>query len=129
MDFVYDTARELMKRGDLFDEANFSAHNKERYGDTEFGRHMLLGEKMLEAGVTFVKVGDQLRFGHAQQQFQRPCEPDAEVRSSLRVDRSKTSPKAQGIFDDVLVICLSEFGRTPHQRACRGRWLPDRGAS
>ncbi|MBA4017896.1 MAG: DUF1501 domain-containing protein [Pirellula sp.] len=118
MDFVYDTARELMKRGDLFDEANFSARDKERYGDTEFGRHMLLGRKMLEAGVTFVKVnsygwdthGDNFN-GHANllPKFDRAF-------ASIVEDLAE-----RGMLDDVLVICLSEFGRTPRINGHVGR--------
>src|SRR4029079_18650093 len=56
MDFVYASARELMKRSDLFDDAKVSAKDRERYGAHEFGRHMLLAREMLSAGVTFVKV-------------------------------------------------------------------------
>ncbi|HUP78960.1 MAG TPA: DUF1501 domain-containing protein, partial [Pirellula sp.] len=54
--YVFDTARTLMNRRELFDEAAFSERDRERYGAHEFGRHMLIGRKMLEAGVRFVKV-------------------------------------------------------------------------
>src|SRR5690606_850800 len=54
--YVYDVARTLMRRQDLFDTSKFDPRDVERYGTHEFGRHMLQGRKMLEAGVRFVKV-------------------------------------------------------------------------
>ena len=118
MDFVYASARELMKRGDLFDEAKIKARDRERYGTHEFGRHMLLARQMLEAGVTFVKVnsygwdthGDNFN-GHADlmPKFDRAF-------AALVEDLAE-----RGMLDDVLVICLSEFGRTPRINGHVGR--------
>jgi len=118
MDFVYASARELMKRGDLFDDAKVSAKDKERYGTHEFGRHMLLAREMLAAGVTFVKVnsygwdthGDNFN-GHAN------LMPKFDQSFAAIVE----DLAAMGKLDDVLVICLSEFGRTPRINGHVGR--------
>jgi hypothetical protein len=116
--YVYDVARTLMKRQDLFDTSKFDPKDVERYGTHEFGRHMLQARKMLEAGVTFVKVnsygwdthGDNFN-GHLSlmpkfdQAFAAMIE-DLHERSML---------------DNVLVIAMSEFGRTPRINGHIGR--------
>ncbi len=116
--YVYDMARTLMKRQDLFDESQFDPKDTQRYGTHEIGRHMLQARKMLEAGVTFVKVnsygwdthGDNFN-GHASlvpkfdQAFAAIVEDLAE----------------RGMLDNVLVIAMSEFGRTPRINGHIGR--------
>ena len=114
--FVFDTARTLMRRSDLFEPAH--PKDKERYGDTPFGRDMLLGKKMIEAGVTFVKVnsygwdthGDIFN-GHASlmPRFDQAF-------ASLVTDLHES-----GMLDHVLVIAMSEFGRTPRINGHVGR--------
>ena len=115
-DFVYDTAQALMQRRSLFDDPDPA--DVERYGDTPLGRDMLIGRKMIEAGVRFVKVnsygwdthGDNFN-GHA----------------SLmpRFDQAFTAVvedlDQRGMLDHVLVIAMSEFGRTPRINGHIGR--------
>ncbi|MCE9605782.1 MAG: DUF1501 domain-containing protein [Planctomycetia bacterium] len=118
MDFVFDTAQELMKRSDLFDDAKFSPQDRQRYGETDFGRHMLQARKFLEAGVTFVKVtsngwdthGDNFN-GHAD------LMPKFDRAFAAMIEDLAT----RGMLDDVLVICMSEFGRTPRINGHVGR--------
>jgi hypothetical protein len=116
--YVYDMARKLMRRQDLFDPATFSPRDVERYGTHELGRHMLQARKMLEAGVRFVKVnsygwdthGDNFH-GHLSlmprfdQAFAAMIEDLAE----------------RGMLENVLVIAMSEFGRTPRINGHVGR--------
>ena len=116
--YVYEVARTLMRRQDLFDTSKFDPKDIERYGTHEFGRHMLQARKMLEAGVTFVKVnsygwdthGDNFN-GHLSlmpkfdQAFGAMIEDLAE----------------RGMLDNVLVISMSEFGRTPRINGHIGR--------
>ncbi|MEZ6129630.1 MAG: DUF1501 domain-containing protein [Planctomycetaceae bacterium] len=116
--YVFDTARTLMDRRELFDESAFSQSDRDRYGAHEIGRHMLIGRNMLEAGVRFVKVnsygwdthGDNFN-GHLSlmpkfdQAFAAIIE-DLDVR---------------GMLDHVLVIAMSEFGRTPRINGHIGR--------
>ncbi|HUG71096.1 MAG TPA: DUF1501 domain-containing protein [Pirellulaceae bacterium] len=116
--YVFEMARTLMKRQDLFDATKLDPRDIERYGAHEIGRHMLQARKMLEAGVTFVKVnsygwdthGDNFN-GHASlvpkfdQAFAAIVEDLAE----------------RGMLENVLVIAMSEFGRTPRINGHIGR--------
>ncbi len=116
--YVYDMARTLMKRQDLFDASTFSKNDVQRYGEHDLGRHMLIGRKMLEAGVRFVKVnsygwdthGDHFNgtaslIGKFDQAF-----------SAIIEDLYAT-----GLHKRVLVIAMSEFGRTPRVNGHYGR--------
>ena len=116
--YVFDTARTLMQRRELFDEAAFTERDRERYGTHEFGRHMLIGRKMLEAGVRFVKVnsygwdthGDNFN-GHLS------LMPKFDQAFSAVIE----DLSANGMLDHVLVIAMSEFGRTPRINGHIGR--------
>ena len=116
--FVYDMAAKLQKRNELFDESTFAPKDVERYGKHELGRHMLLGRRMLEAGVRFVKVnsygwdthGDNFNGqGSLVPQFDRPF-------AALIEDLAERK-----MLDNVLVIAMSEFGRTPRINGHLGR--------
>lgn len=115
---VFDMASTLMKRQDLFDATRLSPSDVQRYGTHEFGRHMLLARNMLEAGVRFVKVtsygwdthGDNF-LGH-QSLMPRFDQAFASIIEDLHV---------RGMMDNVLVIAMSEFGRTPRINGHIGR--------
>lgn len=116
--YVFESARELMRRQSLFDLSTVEARDRERYGDHEFGRHMLVARRMLEVGVTFVKVtsygwdthGDNFN-GHASL-MPRYDQAFASIVEDLQV---------RGMLDNVLVITMSEFGRTPRINGHVGR--------
>ncbi len=116
--YIFDAARELMKQRAMFDLSQVDPRDRERYGDHEFGRHMLLARRMLETGVTFVKVtsygwdthGDNFN-GHASL-MPRYDQAFASMIEDLH-DR--------GMLDNVLVITMSEFGRTPRINGHVGR--------
>jgi len=115
---VFDMARELMKRADIFDTSKLPARDIERYGQHDFGQHMLVARRMLEAGVRFVKVtsygwdthGDNFN-AHA------TMVPKFDQAFSAMIE----DLSAAGMLDNVLVICLSEFGRTPRINGHVGR--------
>jgi hypothetical protein len=116
--FVFDMAAQLQKRRDLFDPATFPAKDVERYGTHDLGRHLLLARRMLEAGVRFVKVnsygwdthGDNFNGqGNLVPQFDRPF-------AALVADLAERK-----MLDNVLVIAVSEFGRTPRINGHLGR--------
>lgn len=116
--YVFDTARILMKRRDLFDTSTFDPKDIQRYGTHDFGRHMLQGRKMLEAGVRFVKVnsygwdthGDNFN-GHLSLMDRYD-----QAFSSMIEDLVE-----RGMMDNVLVVSMSEFGRTPRINGHIGR--------
>jgi uncharacterized protein (DUF1501 family) len=114
--FVFDSAQALMNRRALFSAPD--PVDVELYGDTELGRDMLIGRKMLEAGVRFVKVnsygwdthGDNFN-GHAS------LMPRFDQAFSAVV----TDLDQRGMLDNTLVIAMSEFGRTPRVNGHVGR--------
>jgi hypothetical protein len=115
---VFEMAAQLKKRLDLFDSSSLPPADVDRYGTHDLGRHMLVGRRMLEAGVRFVKVtsygwdthGDNFN-GHLSlatkfdQAFAAVIEDLAQ----------------RGMLDHVLVIAMSEFGRTPRINGHVGR--------
>lgn len=115
---VFEMAAQLKKRLDLFDPASLAPADIARYGTHDLGRHMLIARRMLEAGVRFVKVtsygwdthGDNFN-GHLSlapkfdQAFAAVIEDLAE----------------RGMLEHVLVIAMSEFGRTPRINGHFGR--------
>jgi hypothetical protein len=115
---VYEMAAQLQHRVELFDQSKVPAKDVERYGTHDLGRHMLLARRMLEAGVRFVKVnsygwdthGDNFN-GHLSlvPQFDRPFAAMIEDLADRKM------------LDDVLVIAMSEFGRTPRINGHLGR--------
>ncbi|HEY7423685.1 MAG TPA: DUF1501 domain-containing protein [Gemmataceae bacterium] len=116
--YVYEMANQLQRRQELFDATTFAPKDVDRYGSHEFGRHTLLARRMLEAGVRFVKVnsygwdthGDNFN-GH-QNMVPRVDQAFAALIEDLH---------GRGMLDHVLVIMLSEFGRTPRVNGHVGR--------
>jgi Protein of unknown function (DUF1501) len=115
---VFEMASQLQKHRDLFDTSTFSRRDVERYGNHDLGRHLLLARRMLEAGITFVKVtsygwdthGDHFN-GSANliPQFDQPFAAIIEDLAERKM------------LDQVLVIAMSEFGRTPRINGHLGR--------
>lgn len=116
--YVFDVADTLMKRMDLFDESKVPDRDRDRYGRHPLGRHMLMGRRLLEAGVRFVKVNSYFWDSHGDHfnaceslipQFDQPF-------AALIEDLHE-----RGMLDNVLVIAMSEFGRTPRINSHVGR--------
>jgi hypothetical protein len=115
---AFDMAAQLQKKIALFDLSKLPAKDQERYGTHDLGRHMLLARRLLEEGVTFVKVtsygwdthGDH--FNGAASLHPKFDRPFAAIIEDL-ADR--------GMLDDVLVVAMSEFGRTPRINGHIGR--------
>jgi hypothetical protein len=116
--YVYEMAQKLMDRQDLFDAKKTSPKDVERYGRHEIGRHMLLARKMLEAGVRFVKVNSYGWDTHGDN-F------SGHLSLARRFDQAFAAIVAdlhdRGMLKNVLVIAMSEFGRTPRINGHVGR--------
>ena len=116
--YVFDTARELMKRAEIFDTSKMAAKELDRYGRTEIGQHMLIARNMLEAGVRFVKVNSYGWDTHGD---------NFNASASLvpKFDRAFAAIvedlAATGLLEHTLVIAMSEFGRTPRINGHVGR--------
>ena len=115
---VFDMARTLMERADLFDTTRVSDRDLDRYGRTELGQHLLVARNMLEAGIRFVQVtsygwdthGDH--FNGCASLHPKFDHGFASIIEDLH-DR--------GMLDHTLVIAMSEFGRTPRINGHYGR--------
>lgn len=116
--YVFDVAQTLMKRQDLFDATTYSPREIERYGSHELGRHMLLGRKMLEAGVRFVKVNSYGWDTHGDN-FNGHLSLMAKFDQAFSAVIEDLA--ASGALEHTLVIAMSEFGRTPRINGHVGR--------
>ena len=116
--FVFDMAAKLQQHKDIFDPTKVPEKDVERYGTNEFGRHMLVARRLLEAGVRFVKVnsyhwdyhGDNFN-GH------RGAAPKVDQAFAAMIE----DLVARSMLDNVLVVMMSEFGRTPRINGDVGR--------
>jgi hypothetical protein len=116
--YAYDMAAQLMARQELFDDSRYAQRDLDRYGRHDLGRHLLQARHLIEAGVTFVKVtsyhwdthGDNFNLHQCLvPQFDKPF-------AALIEDLY-----ASGLHEHVLVIAMSEFGRTPRINGHVGR--------
>jgi uncharacterized protein (DUF1501 family) len=117
----YDQAAKFIARGDVFSVGSEDPKLADRYGRHDFGRHLLLARRLLENGVTFVRVThtnydthhENFDF-HIEQlgEFDRPF-------AALLTDLAE-----RGMLESTLVVVMSEFGRTPriNDRYGRDHW-------
>ncbi|MSU43743.1 MAG: DUF1501 domain-containing protein [Pedosphaera sp.] len=116
--FVFDTAEELIRRADIFDTSRYNPRDIERYGRHDLGQQMLIGRKMLEAGVRFVKVNSYGWDTHGD---------NFNAQASLvgKFDQAFSAVledlAATGQLEHTLVVAMSEFGRTPRINGSAGR--------
>ena len=98
---------------EAFDLSREPAHVLAAYGDSLHGRQMLLARRLIERGVRVVQLyhGDvQPWDSHNdldQNHRKLATECDGPIGALL------TDLKQRGLFDETLVICGGEFGRTP----------------
>lgn len=97
----------------VFDTSQEPENVRRLYGDTVYGRQMLMARRLLEQGVRFVQVWhgagqpwdahDDVKRNHSTNA--RECDqPIAALLADL---------KQRGMFEDTLVVWGGEFGRTP----------------
>ena len=114
----YDQAEKVFRRADVFAVEKEDPRTVDRYGRHDLGRHLLLARRLLEAGVTYVKVlhtnydthHENFDF-HIEQlgEFDRPF-------AALLDDLAD-----RGMLESTLVVVMSEFGRTPRVNHLYGR--------
>jgi hypothetical protein len=117
----YDTALKLMRRKDLFDDARVPRRDVERYGTHPLGRHLLQARILVEAGVRFTKVTSYHWDTHGDNfSMHRELMPQIDKPFAALLDDLDD----RGLLDHVLVLLMSEFGRTPkiNQRWGRDHW-------
>lgn len=114
----FEQAEELMRRQRIFDIGLEPARLRDRYGDHDFGRHCLLGRRLLENGVTFVKVTHSNYDTH-HENFDFHIEQLGEFDRTFATLLDDLDQR--GLLESTLVIVASEFGRTPNINRNMGR--------
>ncbi len=116
---TYETARGMMREApEVFDFSRESDATLELYGanrgdSRSFAAQCLIARRLLERGVRIVELIDTGSSNnwdsHGNMNDHRP--------KAKRVDRPITALirdlKRRGLLDDTLVVCCTEFGRTP----------------
>lgn len=117
----YEQAAQLMRQTHLFDLAREPLAVRERYGTHDFGRHCLLARRLLENGVTFVKVVHSNYDTH-HENFDFHIEQLGEFDGPFA--RLLNDLADRGMLDSTLVVVAAEFGRTPkiNRNAGRDHW-------
>jgi uncharacterized protein (DUF1501 family) len=106
----YDQAAQIMQRKAIFDVSKEPAPLAERYGSHDFGRHCLLARRLLESGVTFVKVSHSNYDTHYEN-FEFHIEQLGEFDRTFATLLEDLEQR--GLLSSTLVVVMSEFGRTP----------------
>jgi uncharacterized protein (DUF1501 family) len=115
---TYEQALKLMERREVFDVTREPERDLDRYGSHDLGRHCLLARRLLEAGVTFVKVTHSNYDTH-NENFDFHLEQVGEFDQSFSAIIDDLA--ARGRLEHTLVIVMSEFGRTPTINHLYGR--------
>jgi uncharacterized protein (DUF1501 family) len=119
--YSYHQAAELMKRREVFDVTKEPAVDQERYGSHDFGRHCLLARRLLEKGVTFVRV-THTNYDTHNENFNFHIEQLGEFDGPFATLVGDLAER--GMLESTLVVVMSEFGRTPkiNHRYGRDHW-------
>src|SRR5437868_2679266 len=110
-----------MEATDAFDVAREPQAVRDEYGDSIHGRQLLIARRLVERGVRFVQCyhgdvqpwdsHDQIEKNHRH----LAAECDGPIAALL------TDLKQRGLWDETLVICGGEFGRTPAVELVNGK--------
>jgi hypothetical protein len=117
----YDQAAKFISKKEVFEIGREDPKLADRYGRHDFGRHMLLARRLLEQGVTFVKV-THTNYDTHHENF------DFHIEQLGEFDRPfaamLTDLADRGMLESTLVIVMAEFGRTPkiNERYGRDHW-------
>lgn len=117
----FDQAERVAKQADIFDLDREPAKVADRYGRHDFGRHMLLARRLLEAGVTYVKVSHSNYDTH-HENFDFHIEQLGEFDTPFAALLEDLADR--GMLESTLVVVMSEMGRTPriNDRYGRDHW-------
>ncbi len=108
--YSYEQARQLMAQREVFDVSNEPQKDLDRYGTHDFGRHCLLARRLLEKGITFVKVTHSNYDTH-HENFNFHLEQLGEFDRTFATLVEDLADR--GMLESTLLMVISEFGRTP----------------
>jgi hypothetical protein len=105
-----------------FDLSREPAASRARYGDHLWFQQVLLARRLVEAGVTFVTVGMNHSGGASWDTHGDNIPPYGGISKGMgkllplfdhAVSTLVLDLEERGLLDQVLIICMGEFGRTP----------------
>ncbi len=116
----YDDTLALMKSDELevFDLSKESEATRQKYGMNRFGQGLLLAKRLVKQGIRFVEVvkgGWDMHNDLWNIIPQRAGELDQAIAALI------DDLKAEGLFDETLLVLTTEFGRTPRINENGGR--------
>jgi len=113
--------RMQMEATDAFDVSQEPRHVLDMYGPGVQARQLLIARRLVERGVRFV----QLFHGDVQPWDSHDNLPAAHRDLARQCDQGiaalLTDLKRRGLFEDTLVLCGGEFGRTPSVELVNGK--------
>lgn len=119
MELAFSMQREAKE---AFDISHEPQHVQESYGDSVFGKGVLLARRLVERGVRFVQVYDVEK---GKQPWDTHSDNDNKHRELCRYSDQASAAlirdlKQRGLLEDTLVIWGGEFGRTPYAQGKNG---------
>ena len=115
---AYERVRGIMASEKLFDISQEPQKVRDRDGKTQFAQQTLIARRLVEAGVPFVRVGRAWWDSHGQNfETHQEMVPELDHVMATLIDDLKD----RGLLDDVMIVTLAEFGRTPAINASLGR--------
>lgn len=117
----YDQAAKFISKKEVFAIGKEDPKLADQYGRHDFGRHMLLARRLLEQGVTFVKV-THTNYDTHHENFDFHIEQLGEFDRPFSAMLNDLADR--GMLESTLVIVMAEFGRTPriNDRYGRDHW-------
>ncbi|MCB1062878.1 MAG: DUF1501 domain-containing protein [Verrucomicrobiae bacterium] len=116
----YDNALELMKSSDLevFDLTKETQEKRDAYGMNQFGQGLLLAKRLVTQGIRYVEVvkGGWDMHNDLWGNIETTAGELDQAVAALIDDL-----KAEGKFDETLIVLTTEFGRSPRINANAGR--------
>ena len=115
---AYDRARRLNNVRDVFKLDSEWEKYRDKYGNSKIGRRMMIAARLVEAGVSFVEVGQSGYDTHADNfEGHRSLVPPMEHGWAALLD----DLQERGLLEDTLVVWMGEIGRTPRINNRNGR--------
>jgi len=116
----YDNALNLMSSEDLdvFDLSKEPQEKREKYGDSRFAQGLLLAKRLVSNGIRFVEV---VKGGWDMHNDLWTAIPKRAGELDQAISALIEDLKAEGLFEETLLVLTTEFGRTPRINANAGR--------
>jgi len=117
-DTTFEQAQVLMRRREIFDLEQEAPADRERYGKHDFGQQCLLARRLLQSGVTCVRVTHFDWDAHQDNFYwhQVRCAEFDRTFVTLLDDLER-----RGMLEHTLVVVSGEMGRTPQINNLGGR--------